>query len=580
MTDAPDERQGGFADAQRLMSTQALGPAAESRAQAARERAAGLMWEELHNDPPWSWVLSRLGLRQTGYTTWVDRGGNGVYELDGDGFMSMLRVAGAKEPIGDCEQVIVNSLYAQDRELASQALLTNVLGVDNGAQLPPRLRNRIRQRWVADDIAWDALASLVGTAAGDVEDAGSGETGDLAGLVVPPVPARPSGQSGPVVPPVKPAADRERTCLICAGTDQACVVCGTPPWTAQAPWSGELPDRSEPTTGSAVAVLDIVPATPPPRKWPMAGDEHPSLRILSRADLDALPRVDWAVDGLLPQRGLAALVGGYGTGKSLLMLSLVAAMSSGHPWHGRAVQQQPVLMVSLEGFYAIPERVRAYEQVQGEHFTNVHWISEPVDLKRSADVDRLLNAARAVRATVVVVDSARAAGAAAEDTADMGRFVAGLEQVRRELDGLVIVLHNTGWDTTRERGSTVLPDACDVVLLLQERNGRRQLTHRKCRDGAPLEAGQVDLAFEAVDGTDSGVLVAAGAVEARPQQLETELLALVAADPGRSTNHYTDRSSAPRTEVSRTLNRLLREGRLDRGGNGSRAQWRLPAQAQ
>ncbi len=135
--------------------------------------------------------------------------------------------------------------------------------------------------------------------------------------------------------------------------------------------------------------------------------------------------------------------------------------------------------------------------------------------------------------------------------------------------GLVLVLHNTGWDTSRERGSTVLPDACDTVLLLHgHAQGVRTLTHRKNRDGEFLESG-LELAFRAVEGTSSGVIVPV----VRTDSLAARLVQAVTENPGGTSTRYAEVLHAERTVVSRTLSDLQRGRQLRNMGTGAAGAW-------
>jgi hypothetical protein len=88
-------------------------------------------------------------------------------------------------------------------------------------------------------------------------------------------------------------------------------------------------------------------------------------RLLTPADLAALPAVRWRVRGVLPLEGIAAVFGPSGSGKSFLVLSLLASVSSGAEWFGCRVVRAPVLYVALEGEAGISQRVKAYQVKNG-----------------------------------------------------------------------------------------------------------------------------------------------------------------------------------------------------------------------
>lgn len=237
--------------------------------------------------------------------------------------------------------------------------------------------------------------------------------------------------------------------------------------------------------------------------------------LLDRDALDALPEPVELVAGVLPALGaLVVLTGSRGRGKSLLTLSLSGALSCGlSHWYGpghTVTSHGPVLYVAREGFHGVPRRVRAWEDEHGHRLDGVSWLPSPVDLKNAAHARDLALIAADLGAVMVVTDSARATGAGKEDTDDMGQYVKGLERVATGSGALVLTLHNTGWDDTRGRGSTLLPDAADTVLHLDGKpdpGAARTLTHHKHRDGDMLDAPGLRFRFRKVEGTGSGVLV-------------------------------------------------------------------------
>lgn len=296
-------------------------------------------------------------------------------------------------------------------------------------------------------------------------------------------------------------------------------------------------------------------------------------RAYTRDDLDHLPPPDPLVDGLLPARGLAMLAGSRGLGKSLLALSVAGTVATDLPmWTGMPVRHHgTVLFVSLEGFHGVPNRVRAWETWQQRRTDQLLWLPSPIDLRRRDDAHLLGAFATHHDAKLIVVDSARATGAGAEDTKDMGAYVAGLETVQSQSDALVLVLHNTGWDGTRERGSTLLPDACDTTLILEgEPDGIRTLKHRKHRDGDMLES-PLAYRFRPVDGTHSGVLVPTDTPTSDTRQ--DRILGHVIANPGLSTGVIAKDLVIHRPNVATALTALAAAGLVRNDGTQSRPAW-------
>lgn len=301
--------------------------------------------------------------------------------------------------------------------------------------------------------------------------------------------------------------------------------------------------------------------------------------VLTRDDLDAIPAPDPIIDGLLPgPRSLVLLAGSRGLGKSLLSLDVSGCLSTDLPtFYGHEVRHHgPVLYVSREGFPAVPERVRAWEAWRGRRLDNVLWLPDAMDLKRPADARQVGALAADLGVVAVFLDSARATGSGKEDTADMGEYVMGLETVRDLSGAMVVALHNTGWDKSRERGSTLLPDACDTALIVEgDMAGRRSLKHTKHRDGSMLTE-PLWFAWQYVEGTTSGVLVPADA-PVEGVSLGTQLLGIVIQRPGLSTGALAIAVDRPRGSVSRTLGELRSAGLIVNGGTTQSPSWEVSA---
>lgn len=305
--------------------------------------------------------------------------------------------------------------------------------------------------------------------------------------------------------------------------------------------------------------------------------ERPRLMPLDRDALDYLPEPVEMLAGVLPARGgLALLSGSRELGKSLLALSWSGAVSGAvAAWQGHTVPEPgPVLYVAQEGFHGVPRRIWAWEEHNDADLTAVHWLNAPLDLKKETHADELAKVATDLGAIMIVLDSARATGAGREDTEDMGCYVRGLERLREATGALALVLHNSGWDGSRERGSTLLPDAMDTTLHLEgDPRGVRTLRHRKHRDGD--EMTPLALEFTSVAGTGSGVLVpaTAGAVLGEQLQLRSRLLAVLSASPGSTTQGLADSLGISKDRAARLLSGM-REQVRDRSTT-RRREWVL-----
>ncbi len=197
------------------------------------------------------------------------------------------------------------------------------------------------------------------------------------------------------------------------------------------------------------------------------------LRLLSTLELLTMPAPVWQIDGILPQGGLVGLYGAPGAGKSFLAIDMALSIATGRSWQGREVAGGSVLYISAEGGTGIGKRVRAWLK----HYqvspidARVAWLIESLPIHSDApEVDRLLERiAEANRhPSLVVVDTlARCFEGDENQQLDMGRFIAGVDQLRREWDATLLVVHHTRLDGERERGNTAFRGAADTMLAVE-----------------------------------------------------------------------------------------------------------------
>jgi hypothetical protein len=217
------------------------------------------------------------------------------------------------------------------------------------------------------------------------------------------------------------------------------------------------------------------------------------MNILSPSELAGVSDpLEFHVDSLLPVRSLVTLWAPSGVGKTFLMLDLSMHIAAGRPWQGRAVKQGAVLYVVGEGFSGMHLRVHAWCQEHGIEaadldgaigFRRVPFAvesTEACDEVRAELVDKRLAPA------VIVLDTLSSNASPGFDeskTADMKLLLDGARSLRDEYNCTVVLVHHTGHDQSRERGSSDLRAAMDVSLSLKSTSGdARTLTIEKARD--------------------------------------------------------------------------------------------------
>jgi hypothetical protein len=243
----------------------------------------------------------------------------------------------------------------------------------------------------------------------------------------------------------------------------------------------EIPDIAE----GAPDVDPPRPAVPAQRFLPVAIDDV------------VVPDVPpWLIDGLLPARGLACIVGPPKSGKSFLTSDMLFAVARDVSYAGRETVAGPVVYLTGEGVNGFKRRLvamrRHYDsEGQGVPFYMVESVpdlgSEKTDLPQLlADLDTFIaqHAPQGVRA--IVLDTlARCMGEADENAArDMGRFVNRCSAIERHFECLVVVVHHVGKDPSRGgRGSNSLNGAADVTMIVEKTEAFSKVRIDEMKDG-------------------------------------------------------------------------------------------------
>jgi hypothetical protein len=190
-------------------------------------------------------------------------------------------------------------------------------------------------------------------------------------------------------------------------------------------------------------------------------------------ELDKLPTPDWQVHNHWPENSLIMVYGPSGVYKSFLSADWGLSIASGRPFQGvHKVKQGPVAYVVGEGQGGVQKRLKAWLQ-KNEVDGNIPFVVIPYqfDLTNAGETEameilRIAQDKLGCMPSVVIVDTLnRHFGPGNEnDTNDMSAFVKSCDLMRHETGGSVVVVHHTGRDSSRERGSIVLRSSCDVII--------------------------------------------------------------------------------------------------------------------
>ena len=213
------------------------------------------------------------------------------------------------------------------------------------------------------------------------------------------------------------------------------------------------------------------------------------LRLYSTVELLRLPPPTWLIETILPAGGLVGLYGPPGAFKSFVALDLAMSVATGRAWHGQAVIKGHAIYVAAEGGTGMGKRAQAWllHHDIPASAVDMSWLIESVTVNPDSDqMDRLLtrvNDEMHTEPSLIVIDTLARCFEGDENTQeDMGRFVAGVDRLRREFGATVLVVHHTRLAADRERGNTAFRGAADTMISIARHDDDVTITNNKQKD--------------------------------------------------------------------------------------------------
>jgi hypothetical protein len=239
--------------------------------------------------------------------------------------------------------------------------------------------------------------------------------------------------------------------------------------------------------------FNVQTAAPPDGK---RGRAFGKLRVLSIQDALNAPKRQHLLGGLIGARELSLWWGAPKCGKSFLLLRLAYGLALGQGMWGRKAKRCRVLYVAAEGEGGFAARLVALRSTMGDAGDFFHYIAQRVSIgEPSEQVDELINAAKATRAKLIIIDTlARTFGVGDENSAQsMNAYVEKLDLIRAATWAHVAVVHHSTKEGSSSRGSGALVGAADLIVKITR--GTDKQPNRAFVEAAKDDVDGASLAF-------------------------------------------------------------------------------------
>jgi hypothetical protein len=230
-----------------------------------------------------------------------------------------------------------------------------------------------------------------------------------------------------------------------------------------------------------------------------------SWMMMHASDRHLIPHVEWVIPGEVPARALTVVYGPSGVGKSFYVIDMAL----------RLAQDAPVVYMALEGEGGVPSRIDAWCQHHNKQAGDLILSLGTITFFDDDDLQGFIDGCKAVKPRVVIVDTLvrSMSGADENSTREMNEYTNRCKQIINALDCAVVLVHHTGKDGDRYRGSSVLKSNADSMIALIDDDDFIQVKCEKTKDAKPFATRDMTL-----------LPVDVGVVDAHGNHLETPVM--------------------------------------------------------
>jgi RecA-family ATPase len=227
-------------------------------------------------------------------------------------------------------------------------------------------------------------------------------------------------------------------------------------------------------------------------KAQLAGAGWTPPRLLGQDDIEKLPDPEPLIEHILDHGTVGMLSGYTQTAKSFLALDWALCVAHGVDWNEHEAGQGNVIYVAAEDGAGLKYRTRAWRDHRGVSEGKIRYIIQAVNLAVDTQVDWLIEQVRAQDAHFVIIDTYAKCSAGAEENSatDTAKIVANLYRIANAIEPngtTVLLVHHTGYDKKRSRGSSALISDIDYAFNMESDDPHEytELTAAKRKDAAP-----------------------------------------------------------------------------------------------
>jgi len=224
------------------------------------------------------------------------------------------------------------------------------------------------------------------------------------------------------------------------------------------------------------------------------GDEPEMLFINAYDLMTNLKATSWLVKNYVEMDSLALIYGAPNAGKSMFAVDISCCVANNFPWYDNKVRSGHAFYIAGEGWNALGKRFAAWHLHRKLPFNRdrLHISTAPMQTLDEQSIIKFSDWIAAVcertgePPSVVTIDTlARNFGPGDENsTQDMSRFIQLIDKwIRKRFKCCVLIIHHSGHNAERARGSSALKAALDAEYeVARDQSGNIVFACKKMKD--------------------------------------------------------------------------------------------------
>ena len=203
------------------------------------------------------------------------------------------------------------------------------------------------------------------------------------------------------------------------------------------------------------------------------------LNLRQAAEIMQIERPEMLIEDVLPPGGLFQIFGQTGEYKSFIAVAMLGAVANGVDWLGKKVTESgDVALILGEGGFDAGDRLKAWLHGNPRCTADrmLYSVEEGLDLMDGAQVDEIIEelASDPTKKWKLIIFDTQADHMPSGDedrSKDFTVIKKAVQRIAQATGAAVGLIHHTGWNDSRERGSSRRRQALDVVMQINEAPG-------------------------------------------------------------------------------------------------------------